>query len=144
MRKTNPSVRLQGNATAIGTNLAGKLEGALPAISLAFHVSLTSAIANDIGFEMVFAQQVYGLGRPGDVLLGITTSGNSANVVNAIAVAKAFGLKTIVLTGRSGGAVAPMADAAIRVPADNVAEIQELHLPVYHWLCIALEENFFT
>jgi D-sedoheptulose 7-phosphate isomerase len=93
---------------------------------------------------MIFAQQVYGLGHPGDVLLGISTSGNSKDVVNAVTVAKAFGLKTIILTGRSGGTLAPMADVAIKVPADNVAEIQELHLPVYHWLSTELEENFFA
>ena len=80
-------------------------------------------VANDTAAQMVFAQQVYGLGKPGDVLLGITTSGNSANVINAVAVAKTFGLKTIILTGRSGGNVGPMADTAIRVPADEVADM---------------------
>ena len=86
-----------------GKAIAGRLQGALAAISLASPVSLTSAIANDIDFEMIFAQQVYGLGRPGDVLLGISTSGTSKNVSNAVIVAKALGLKSIVLTGRSGG-----------------------------------------
>jgi D-sedoheptulose 7-phosphate isomerase len=76
-------------------------------------------------------------------LLGISTSGNSQDVVNAVIVAKAFGLKTIVLTGKSGGVLAPLADVAIKVPADNVAQIQELHLPVYHWLSTELEEIFF-
>jgi D-sedoheptulose 7-phosphate isomerase len=116
----------------------------LPAISLVSQVSLTSAIANDTGFDMIFAQQVYGLGRPGDVLLGISTSGNSQDVVNAVVVARAFGLQTIILTGGAGGALAPMADVAIKVPADSVAEIQELHLPVYHWLSTELEETFFA
>ena len=126
-----------------GKAIAGRLQGALAAISLASPVSLTSAIANDIDFEMIFAQQVYGLGRPGDVLLGISTSGNSKNVSNAVIVAKALGLKSVVLTGRSGGALAPLADVSIKVPADDIAEIQELHLPVYHWLSTELEETFF-
>lgn len=126
-----------------GKTIASRLQGALAAISLASPLSLTSAIANDIAFEMIFAQQVYGLGRPGDALLGISTSGNSRNVSNAVTVAKALGLRTIVLTGRSGGALAPLADTAIKVPADDIAEIQELHLPVYHWLATELEEIFF-
>jgi phosphoheptose isomerase len=126
-----------------GKAIARRLQGALAAISLASPLSLTSAIANDIDFEMIFAQQVYGLGRPGDVLLGISTSGNSKNVSNAIIVGKAMGLRTIVLTGRSGGTLAPLADVAINVPADDIAEIQELHLPVYHWLSTELEETFF-
>jgi phosphoheptose isomerase len=126
-----------------GKGIAQHLQGALAAISLASAVSLTSAIANDIDFEMIFAQQVYGLGRPGDVVLGISTSGESKNVSNAVIVAKALGLKSIVLTGRSGGALAPLADVAIKVPADDIAEIQELHLPVYHWLSTELEDVFF-
>jgi D-sedoheptulose 7-phosphate isomerase len=126
-----------------GKAIAGRLQGALAAISLAAPVSLTSAIANDIDFEMIFAQQVYGLGRPGDILLGISTSGNSKNVSNAVIVAKALGLTSIVLTGRSGGSLAPLADVSINVPADDIVEIQELHLPVYHWLSTELEEIFF-
>ncbi|MDQ6765924.1 MAG: SIS domain-containing protein [Verrucomicrobiota bacterium] len=137
------AARLTTSAGALGPPIAAQLQGTLPAISLVSQTSLISAITNDISAEVVFAQQVYGLGKPGDVLLGITTSGNSRNVVNAVAVAKTFGLKTIILTGRSGGAVAAMANVALRVPADEVAEIQELHLPVYHWLCIELEEKFF-
>lgn len=123
--------------------LAGNLQAALPAISLASQLSLNSAVANDTGSDMIFAQQVYGLGRAGDVLLAISTSGNSANVVNATLVANAFALKTIALTGRDGGKLAPLAKVAIRVPIDRVDLIQELHLPVYHWLCIELEEKFF-
>ena len=119
---------LTENAGALGTTIAGKLQTALPAISLVSQIALISAVANDTSAEMVFAQQVYGLGKPGDVLLGITTSGNSKNVINAVVVAKSFGLKTIILTGRSGGTVAPLADTTIRVPADEVADIQELHL----------------
>jgi len=137
------AARLTESAGALGPAIASKLQGALPAISLVSQVALISAVSNDTAAEMAFAQQVYGLGKSGDVLLGITTSGNSANVINAVAVAKTFGLKTIILTGRSGGQIASMADIAIRVPADTVAEIQELHLPVYHWLCIEVEEAIF-
>jgi D-sedoheptulose 7-phosphate isomerase len=138
------AIRLEADGQTDGKIIAGRLQGALAAISLASPVSLTSAIANDIDFEMIFAQQVYGLGRPGDVLLGISTSGNSKNVSNAVIVAKAFGLKSIVLTGRSGGILAPLADISINVPAENIVEIQELHLPVYHWLSTELEEIFFS
>jgi D-sedoheptulose 7-phosphate isomerase len=127
-----------------GMAIAQHLQGALAAISLASPTALTSAIANDISYEMIFAQQVYGLGRPGDVLLGISTSGNSKNVSYAISVAKALGLGTIVLTGRSGGALAGLADVTIKVPVDDIVEIQELHLPVYHWLSTELEEIFFA
>jgi len=138
------ATQLAEHAGALGAAVAGKLQGALPAISLVSHVSLVSAITNDIGGEMIFAQQVYGLGKPGDVLLGISTSGNSANVIKAFAVAKTFGLQTMALTGRSGGTLAPLADVAICVPADDgVADIQELHVPVYHWLSIEVEEKFF-
>lgn len=127
-----------------GKDIANRLQGTLAALSLPSQVSLVTAIANDLDYDMIFAQQVYGLGRPGDVLLGISTSGKSKNVSNAILVAKAFGVKSIALTGRSGGALAPLADVAIKVPSDDVAEIQELHLPVYHWLATELEATFFT
>jgi D-sedoheptulose 7-phosphate isomerase len=126
-----------------GKAIAARLQGTLAAISLPSQVSLITAIANDLDYDMIFAQQVYGLGRPGDVLLAISTSGKSRNVSNAVLVAKAFGLKSIALTGRAGGDLAPLADVAIKVPADDVAEIQELHLPVYHWLSTELEETFF-
>ena len=127
-----------------GKDIANRLQGTLAALSLPSQVSLITAIANDLDYDMIFAQQVYGLGRPGDVLLGISTSGKSKNVSNAILVAKAFGVKSIALTGRSGGDLAPLADVAIKVPSDDVAEIQELHLPVYHWLATELEATFFT
>lgn len=126
-----------------GKEIASRLQGALAAISLPSQMSLLTATANDGDFDLTFAQQVYGLGRAGDVLLAISTSGKSANVCNAAIVAKAFGLKSIALTGKSGGNLAPLADIAIKVPSDNVAEIQELHLPVYHWLSTELEAAFF-
>jgi D-sedoheptulose 7-phosphate isomerase len=138
------AAQLESTDKEDGKHIAQRLQGALPAISLSSPISLTSAIANDIDFEMIFAQQVYGLGHPGDVLLGISTSGNSKNVSNAVIVAKALGLRTIALTGKSGGTLAPIAHLAIKVPADEIAQIQELHLAVYHWLSIELEETFFT
>ncbi len=136
--------RLEVSAGAEGAEIAATLQGALPAIALTSQVSLTSAVSNDTHANMVFAQQVYGLGETGDALLGISTSGNSRNVINAFVVAKVLGLRTIALTGRSGGRLASLADIGIRVPADGVAEIQEYHLPVYHALCIDLEETFFS
>jgi D-sedoheptulose 7-phosphate isomerase len=127
-----------------GREIGRCLQGALPAIALTSQVSLTSAISNDTDASMVFAQQVYALGQPGDALLGISTSGNSRNVINALIVARALGLHTIALTGRFGGRLNSRADTVIRVPAEGVAEIQEFHLPVYHALCIELEEIFFA
>ena len=137
------ALQLEQSGGTSGKLIAGRLQGTLAAISLPSQVSLITAIANDLDFDMIFAQQVYGLGRAGDVLLAISTSGKSKNVLNAVLVAKAFGLKSIALTGRAGGDLAPLADVAIKVPSDNVAEIQELHLPVYHWLSSELEEVFF-
>jgi D-sedoheptulose 7-phosphate isomerase len=126
-----------------GKEMASRLQGTLAAISLPSQMSLLTATANDGDYDLTFAQQVYGLGRAGDVLLAISTSGKSPNVCNAAIVAKAFGLKSIALTGKSGGALATLVDVAIKVPSDNVAEIQELHLPVYHWLSTELEAEFF-
>ena len=136
--------QLEETGGAAGKAIASRLQGTLAALSLPSQVSLITAIANDLDYDMIFAQQVYGLGRPGDILLGISTSGRSKNVSNAFLVAKAFGLKSIALTGKSGGELAPLADVAIKVPSDNVAEIQELHLPVYHWLSTELEATFFS
>jgi D-sedoheptulose 7-phosphate isomerase len=126
-----------------GEVLAAQLQGALAAVSLGSEAALTTAIANDIGYDAVFAQQVYGLGRASDTLVAISTSGNSANVVAAALVARARSLRVIALTGRNGGELVRYADVAIRVPADTVDEIQELHLPVYHAIARALEELFF-
>ena len=126
-----------------GKEIASRLQGTLAAISLPSQMSLLTATANDNNFDMVFAQQVYGLGRPGDVVLAISTSGTSKNITNAVIVAKAFGLKSIALTGKSGGDLGSLADVSIKAPSDNVAEIQELHLPIYHWLSTELEAEFF-
>lgn len=126
-----------------GAYLADHLQGALPAISLVSQVALNTALANDIAADMLFAQQVYGYGRPGDVLLAITTSGNSRNVVRAAQVARALGVRVIGLTGATGGALKPLCDAAVCVPHAGAAAVQERHLPIYHALCEILEEAFF-
>lgn len=127
----------------LGQTLAEGLQGALPAISLTGHSSLTTAFMNDAMPELVFAQQVNGYGKPGDVFLGISTSGNSKNVLYAAVNAKAKGLKVIGLTGSKENKLMKYADVCIRVPETETYKIQELHLPVYHCLCLMLEDKFF-
>lgn len=127
----------------LGQVLADNLQGALPAISLTGHSSLQTAFMNDAVPELVFAQQVNGYGKPGDVFLGISTSGNSKNVLYAAVNAKAKGLKVIGLTGAKENKLMKYADVCIRVPETETYKIQELHLPVYHALCLMLEDKFF-
>lgn len=127
----------------LGQVLADNLQGALPAISLTGHSSLQTAFMNDAEPELVFAQQVNGYGKPGDVFLGISTSGNSRNVLYAAVNAKAKGLKVIGLTGSKENKLMRFADVCIRVPEAETYKIQELHLPVYHCLCLMLEQHFF-
>lgn len=127
----------------LGQILADNLQGALPAISLTGHSSLQTAFMNDAVPELVFAQQVNGYGKPGDVFLGISTSGNSKNVLYAAVNAKAKGLKVIGLTGAKESKLMKYADVCIRVPETETYKIQELHLPVYHCLCMMLEDKFF-
>ena len=119
------------------------LQGALPAIALVDQIALNTAFANDQAADLSFAQQVLGLGREGDVLIAITTSGNSANVLYAVQMARVMGVKTIALTGATGGKVKNLADISICVPEDETYRIQEYHLPIYHMLCLALEQEFF-
>lgn len=123
--------------------LANNLQGALPAISLTAHSALNSAYANDKRPDMAYAQQVYGYGRPGDVFLGISTSGNSANVVYAAQTAKAMGLKVMVLAGKNPCRLDAIADVAVHVPEAETYKAQELHMPIYHYWCAACEEAFF-
>lgn len=127
----------------LGQTLADNLQGALPAISLTGHSSLTTAFMNDAMPELVFAQQVNGYGKAGDVYLGISTSGNSKNVLYAAVNAKAKGLHVIGLTGAKENKLMKYADVCIRVPETETFKIQELHLPVYHCLCLMLEDKFF-
>lgn len=119
------------------------LQKALPALSLASHTALTSACMNDLSAPLVFAQQVYGYGRPGDMLWALTTSGCSSNVLLAAQTARAIGMHVVGFTGRTGGNLAPYCDVLLNVPADTPAEAQEYHLPLYHALCAMLEETFF-
>lgn len=126
-----------------GPRLAKNLERSLMAIPLVAHEALTTAYINDVDGYGVFAQQLLGFGRAGDVFLGISTSGNSQNIMNAVAVAKGLSIKVIGLTGADGGELAHAADITIRVPERETYKIQELHLPVYHCLCLMLEDRFF-
>jgi len=126
-----------------GVLLAEKLQGALPAISLVSQSSLCSAISNDSGAEMVFAQQVYGYGAGGDVLLALSTSGKAKNVLYAARTAAAFGLKTIGLTGKADSPLSELCDVTIRVPAEDTAEVQEQHTKVYHHICAVLEAELY-
>ena len=133
---------LQAASPVEGAYLADHLQGALPAISLVSQVGLLTAIANDIGPDMIFAQQVYGYGRPSDALVAISTSGNSRNVLLAAEAARALGLKRLGFTGR-GGALRALCTVAVCVPHDQTAVIQERHLALYHALCGALERTLF-
>lgn len=135
--------RLVAADAVLGAELGEKLQGALPAIALVNHVALSTAYLNDVDPLLGFAQQVNGYGMEGDVFLGITTSGNSKNILYANTVAKAKRLKTIALTGKDGGKIKAMADIAIVVPEEETFKIQELHLPIYHCLCLMLEHTFF-
>lgn len=126
-----------------GTNLAKNLECSLMAIPLVAHEALTTAYINDVDGLGVFAQQLYGFGRKGDVFLGISTSGNSRNILNATVVARASGIKIIGLTGGDGGELAKVSDVAVIVPEKETYLIQELHLPIYHCWCMMLEDRFF-
>lgn len=123
--------------------LIDNLQGALPAVSLVSEVGLSTAYSNDQAPDLVFAQQVLGQGRKGDVLLGISTSGNSGNVLYASDVARAMGICVIGLTGQKGGKLASCSDVCIKVPSTETYVIQEYHLPIYHALCLTLEEQFF-
>ena len=124
--------------------LGTKLQYGLPALSLVSHSSLITAIANDLDPDIIFAQQIWGLGKAGDTLFAISTSGNSRNVILAAKVARAKRIAVIGLTGRGGGLLAPHCDILIDVPSDDVARIQEMHLPIYHKICQSIEAHYFS
>lgn len=126
-----------------GAYLLCNLEGALPAVCLISQTGVLTAFANDKSWDAAMAQQLYGLGRKGDCLLVLSTSGNSKNCVYAALVAKAKGMKTVALTGESGGRLKELCEVCICVPASQTYQVQELHLPVYHCLCAMLEEELF-
>lgn len=134
---------ISGELKAKLGELSDKLQMPLRAISLTNHIALSTAFMNDVAPEMIYAQQVLGYGDMGDCLIAISTSGNSKNVVNAIKAAKALGLNTIGLTGELGGELSVLSDVCIKVPAKLTANVQELHLPVYHTICAMLEDYFF-
>lgn len=122
--------------------LINNLQEGIPAISLTSHAAVLSAFANDVDADMVYAQLVYGYGNKGDLLIGLSTSGNSKNVVNAVKIAKAKGLKTIALTGKNP-CMLDMSDVTLKAPETETFKIQEYHLPIYHYLCAELEKNMF-
>ncbi len=136
--------KLENVDAQMGKVLGDKLQGAMPAIALVDHIALSTAYLNDMDPLLGFAQQLYGYGNEGDVFLAISTSGNSQNILYASIVAKAKGLKVIGLTGKDGGKLKGMCDVAIVVPESETFKIQELHLPVYHCLCLMLEEEMFN
>ena len=126
-----------------GSYLAEKLQTGLPAISLSAHSGLVTAVANDTDADLIYAQQVIGFGIPGDVLIAISTSGNSQNIMDAMITARAKGMTVIGLTGETGGRIKPFCDILINVPERRTSFVQELHLPVYHTLCLMIENHFF-
>lgn len=138
-----------GGSAADAQHLAAELVGrfvkereSLPAIALTTDTSILTAIANDYSYDDVFSRQVAGLGQAGDVLIGISTSGNSKNVVKAIELAKQKGLKTVAFTGEGGGILGALCDAVIAVPSKNTARIQEMHILVGHIVCELVEEDY--
>jgi D-sedoheptulose 7-phosphate isomerase len=135
--------RIEEADPEIAAYLVLRLQPGLPAIAISGHAPLNTACINDIDGNITFSQQVYGYGNEGDVLLGISTSGNSKNVLYAAVTAKAKDMKVIALTGCGGGRLKTIADISIVVPERETFKIQELHLPVYHCLCLMIEEYFF-
>ena len=144
-RKPQPDFadKLVRENAELGTVLAENLQGALPAIALDGHPALSTAYMNDCEPRLCFAQQVNGYGKTGDVFLGISTSGNSKNVLYAATTAHAKGMKVIGLTGAKSSKLEQMSDVCIKVPQIETYMIQEFHLPVYHCLCLMLEDEFF-
>lgn len=135
MREKNPE---------ISDELIDNLQGSLPAINLTENSGIISAFANDVDPANVYAQQVLGYGQYNDVLIGITTSGNSVNVINACHVAKALGVNVIGLTGKDGGKLKELSDVCLIAPENETFKIQECHLPIYHLICAAVEAEFYN
>lgn len=128
----------------ISPELRENLQGSLPAISLCSQNAIMTAFINDVKPDMMFAQQVYGYAKSEDLVIGISTSGNSGNVVNAVKVARDMGVKTIALTGANGGKLSEICDVTIKAPESETYKIQEYHLPIYHYLCAETEKYFFA
>jgi D-sedoheptulose 7-phosphate isomerase len=134
---------MKANTDLVDDELLAKLQGGLPAYSLPSMTALNMAFCNDVDPELIYAQPIMAMGRKNDVLIAISTSGNSKNVFGAVKVAKALGVTVIGLTGGKGGKLKEHADIAVVVPESETFKIQELHLPVYHYLCAAVEQHFF-
>ncbi|MBO5069013.1 MAG: SIS domain-containing protein, partial [Roseburia sp.] len=122
----------------------GGLQGALPAISLPSQCAILSAFINDVDPEMMYAQLVYGYAKENDLVIGLSTSGNSVNVVKAVEIAKCLGARTLAMTGSRESKLSALSDVTIRVPATETYKIQEFHLPVYHYLCAEVERAMFS
>ena len=144
-RALSPSKKekMKINCPTIREHTLEKLQGGLRAISLPSITALNSAFCNDVDPSLIYAQGVFSLGREGDALIAISTSGNSENVLRAAEVASGLGMTVISLTGEGGGAIAEVADIAIKVPERETYRVQELHLPVYHAICAEIEQHFF-
>lgn len=123
--------------------IISNLQGALPAISLVSHAAFMTAYGNDVKADLAFAQQVYGYGKPGDILIGLSTSGNSENVIYAIKIARSLGMKTISFTGEKESALLKNSDVTLRAPKSETYQVQEEHIKIYHMLCLAIENEFF-
>lgn len=134
---------MKARCPELTSSVLDKLQMGLPAISLTSINALNSAFANDVDPELMFAQSVFALGKAEDVLIAISTSGNAKNVAEAARVARAIGMKVIALTGRDGGALKSLSDVCVIAPECETFKIQELHLPIYHYICAAVEKNFF-
>lgn len=138
-----------GGSAADAQHLAAELSGryvkerrALAGLALTTDTSALTAIGNDYGYDLVFSRQVEALGRPGDLLIGISTSGNSANVIKAVEAAKSLGMGTLGLLGRDGGKLKSLVDDALVVPCQETARIQEVHQMIYHFWCECLDGGF--
>ncbi len=136
--------QMKANCPDISDDTLNKLQVGLPTVVLSDLPALNTAFSNDVDPNLIFAQQVFGLGKAGDVLLGISTSGNAKNVAEAVKVAKAIDVKTIGLTGGMGGFLKANCDLSVTVPEKETYKVQELHLPVYHAICATVEEYFFA
>ncbi|WML33170.1 SIS domain-containing protein [Clostridium sp. OS1-26] len=135
--------RLINTENEAGIILANRLQCALPAIDLTTQSALCTAFSNDVHPDLIYAQQVLAYGKGSDLAIGLSTSGNSKNVIYAICTAKALGIKTLGFTGKLGGKIAELCDVTIKAPKELTFEVQELHLPIYHALCQMVEISFF-
>lgn len=140
---TDDEVKMFEGYAENASDFASKLQRAIPAISLPSQCAILSAFINDVEPDMAYAQMTFGYGRKEDLLIGISTSGNSANVVNAVIAAKAIGMKTIGMTGSGGGRLSELCDCTLKSPETETFKVQEYHLPMYHFLCAQAEKTIF-